>query len=422
MALTDNLVAAYKFNSGALTTDSSGNAKTLTAVGTPTDGTGKSGNGATVSSGNAFSRATPVNADNGDFTISIWVKLTNEIGSAFYTFAAFTTANLWIYFRYDYNGGTRRLQAYVTGGTYTGANYNVSLGTAGWHHICLVRTQSTGNFIIYLDGSNVANATDTSATTGNSKDFYLASGSGNNYIDGVVDEAYFWDRALSSTEITTLYNSGNGSFYPFNAAYTLAMAQASFTETGNATLLTHGAKLVSAYGAFTLTGRTILLALGKKMTAAYASFVLTGNDVVYKFGKVLSAVYGSFILTGQALTLKTALSTTLSYGSFALTGIATGLKRGYTLTAQYASYVLTGIAASLLLARRYALAAATFTLTGIALVFGKAVSLVASTGRFTVTGFNAILKLVGWLFDTKHTNSWSEDSRNTDTWTLDDKN
>jgi hypothetical protein len=34
-------------------------------------------------------------------------------------------------------------------------------------------------------------------------------------MGGVIDEVGIWKRALSASEITTLYNSGSGTTYPF---------------------------------------------------------------------------------------------------------------------------------------------------------------------------------------------------------------
>ena len=34
------------------------------------------------------------------------------------------------------------------------------------------------------------------------------------YLNGKIDELYLWNKELTSTEVTTLYNSGTGKFYP----------------------------------------------------------------------------------------------------------------------------------------------------------------------------------------------------------------
>ena len=40
----------------------------------------------------------------------------------------------------------------------------------------------------------------------------------NRYITAYMDEFAFWNRALTSTEITQLYNSGSGLQYPFTTS------------------------------------------------------------------------------------------------------------------------------------------------------------------------------------------------------------
>jgi hypothetical protein len=42
------------------------------------------------------------------------------------------------------------------------------------------------------------------------------------YLNGRLDEVGVWSRALTQTEITSLYNSGSGFSYPFSAANTYA--------------------------------------------------------------------------------------------------------------------------------------------------------------------------------------------------------
>jgi len=49
----------------------------------------------------------------------------------------------------------------------------------------------------------------------NSIDFNIgARNSATQYTNGIIDEVGIWDRVLTSTEITELYNSGVGKQYP----------------------------------------------------------------------------------------------------------------------------------------------------------------------------------------------------------------
>lgn len=92
----------------------------------------------------------------------------------------------------------------------------VTLNDGNWHHICIVIRQNTGAttpfatawaglFDVYIDGSNV--------TTGGYSGFYTItadntlSGSAK-FMDGSLSNCSIYNSALTSGQVTTLYNSG----------------------------------------------------------------------------------------------------------------------------------------------------------------------------------------------------------------------
>ena len=90
-----------------------------------------------------------------------------------------------------------------------------------WHQYSF--TASGTNFALYIDGSLISNTGWTLQTpsynyTGTQiGSFYRSSGTPGyvEYFSGLEDEVGFWTRLLSSSEITSLYNSGSGRQYPF---------------------------------------------------------------------------------------------------------------------------------------------------------------------------------------------------------------
>src|SRR5262249_41498008 len=85
-----------------------------------------------------------------------------------------------------------------------------------WHHVLGTYTSSGGGTVkIYVDG--VQDGTNTAGGSMGSDTAYLAFGSfianhsasGAKY-NGNLDELGFWNRVLSGSEITQLYNSGAG--------------------------------------------------------------------------------------------------------------------------------------------------------------------------------------------------------------------
>jgi len=96
------------------------------------------------------------------------------------------------YLDLDYYGGRK----YVTW----------SFDTATWYHVAI--TYSNPLITYYVNGSSIGTQTFASMDTTDDV-FYIARGIGGNfYFDGLMDEITIFDYALSSTEITTLYNSG----------------------------------------------------------------------------------------------------------------------------------------------------------------------------------------------------------------------
>lgn len=92
-------------------------------------------------------------------------------------------------------------ETYVTGST------TISAGT--WYHVVLIYDGS--DVYLYVNGSSDATPV---AQTGNTKDLddapAIGSHSGADFWDGIVDEVGIWNRSLNSSEITQLYNGGDG--------------------------------------------------------------------------------------------------------------------------------------------------------------------------------------------------------------------
>jgi hypothetical protein len=45
------------------------------------------------------------------------------------------------------------------------------------------------------------------------------------FFDGTIDEVGIWNRSLSSSEVSELYNGGSGASYPFPDVLTLNITQ-----------------------------------------------------------------------------------------------------------------------------------------------------------------------------------------------------
>ena len=159
------------------------------------------------------------------FSFSLWVRL--EVGHASFNkllmnfphgdssnpeYIQFFTQNS--YFKAYYRAGG----SYISVNQTTGPLPN---GDSGWLHLVLVgiRTSSTDHTLkIYKNGSEVAS---NDSSTVDFEDFTttekIAIGRGSSssgsqtYHAFKVDDVSIWSKALSSTEVSNLYNSGSGS-------------------------------------------------------------------------------------------------------------------------------------------------------------------------------------------------------------------
>ncbi len=103
-----------------------------------------------------------------------------------------------------------------------------------WHH-CVV-TNSAGTVQFYTDGlTDGASASQTATNTLTDANFRTLIGGDiqdvTAYITAKIDEVGIWNRALSATEVTQLFNRGNGLEYPLNGYTTLAYRYQSKIET-----------------------------------------------------------------------------------------------------------------------------------------------------------------------------------------------
>jgi len=114
---------------------------------------------------------------------------------------------------------------YVQSGGYIGLYYNGALQQTGstisagfvslntWHHLVAVY-DGAGSVTFYKNATN-AGTKSISWTDGTGTcNTYVGSYSGiSNYFGGIIDEVGVWNRALSASEVTELYNSGAGLQY-----------------------------------------------------------------------------------------------------------------------------------------------------------------------------------------------------------------
>lgn len=272
MALKDNVTNYWKLdgNSNDSVGGLNGTDTSISYV------TGKINQGAGFDSGTdkiSFSSTTLISGTS-DFTLSLWIKYTSGV---FIISRRDASVFNW---QLVYNAG----KLYFTiGATNLFDGSNITLDS-NWHHIVITRA-STTNWVLYKDGSSVSTSNvNNSIATGKTLTFGDDSASENSSMIGTLDEVGVWSRAISADEVTQLYNSGNGSQYPFPQNIVLTLATGSYTLTGQNSIF--GRVIVSTLvtGLYSLTGSLV-------------SFTSTLHT--YWTAKVINPTYWRNKLTGN---------------------------------------------------------------------------------------------------------------------------
>lgn len=232
-----NLMAYYRFEAGALTTDDSGNGNTLTNTNTVGEGTGVFGGAADFGSANTnkfLSLGSNLSiGGNGQLSVSFWAKMNTEITTGIQVFFIHNStlgANRYMQFFYDYNAGSRRFLWDCSGANIT---KTVALGTT-WHHFAMTRPDGDGAvFQAYFDGGCVGTASiGTSPLTRNDV-FIGAQTSGANFAASILmDDVAIFNKVLSADEIKELYEGRYIGEFPAEGT-----AQKIYTNELNSTLL-----------------------------------------------------------------------------------------------------------------------------------------------------------------------------------------
>jgi len=232
MALTDSILAYYKFDSGALTTDATGNGQTLTnANSVGENASGKIGYAADTGSSNTNKTLyqdsnSPLGLTYDQFATgwswSGWVNINTN------------AASKWICLWQVQSGANRRrncglmndngtLKVVVYDGSASSYTTSHTFSTATWYHIVLTYDGSTlrcyANNSEVLSQSRAMNYSSSSAAGGFGLFADRQSGASDSFLSAIIDEFGAWSKKLTTDEISALYNSGSGLQYPFTTTH-----------------------------------------------------------------------------------------------------------------------------------------------------------------------------------------------------------
>ena len=244
--ISDGLIGYWNLDDGTIsgTTvyDNSGLGNDGISVGSPSPTPGKVGTGALAFGPSKYITIDSISDDAGgdDITLNGWVKTT-------------TTANTW-WLSCNTVGKGNKVLFGVAGSTDNGkcAAYDGADGAREafssdpvndnqWHMLTYAKSGSAGP--IYVDGVEQATHTVNYASFRSDDLWSIAmewdsGGPGNYFSDAAqVDEVAIWRRSLTTEEIVTIYNGGNGKALPLSAmASNPSPADGAIYEAGWATL------------------------------------------------------------------------------------------------------------------------------------------------------------------------------------------
>jgi len=228
-SLLTGLLAYWKFDNngsgGVSLLDSSGNGRTLSA---PYGTAGLELVTGIINAGVYFNpdeqpylsrNSEFLNGSRDGYSISAWVKTGvsdnffivdqatgNNYGGSTITLDMFSDGTIYGTIYYDDSGNGDR----VIGST--------SVNDGDWHHLAFIWKKGE-SIQVYVDGAldgsgdasdNYANVATENLSINSNADGSFAVGT-----ECVIDEVGIWNRDLSGSEITSLYNAGAGKSYPF---------------------------------------------------------------------------------------------------------------------------------------------------------------------------------------------------------------
>ena len=138
-----------------------------------------------------------------DFSVSMWIKATTGGSVRDQVFGG--PSGFFLFGTTVLSGGLlSNKMCYVNGGSYVALT--PTLRDGNWHNIVITYNSSATNLIAYTDGVETYNAT-YNAGTNNVID-RISEDTYGNYWKGNLDELAVWTSELTSSDVTSIYNSG----------------------------------------------------------------------------------------------------------------------------------------------------------------------------------------------------------------------
>ena len=222
MAIETNLFSYYKFDGDVADSIGAYNG-TASGSGTVSFPASMTGFGQCMDlAPNAYSNIGSVSQwGSGSFSISCWINIDVAPSGDYYTvFAADNASSIgFALFTHPGTSGRLRFEIGTNGADWRNVYSTNALSASTWYHVVVVVDRSTNSAQMYIDGTLQSNASDTGTAAGSlsvvgtvpTKANYWGASDNTalTYWDGKIDDGALWNRALTSAEVTSIYNAGN---------------------------------------------------------------------------------------------------------------------------------------------------------------------------------------------------------------------
>mgnify|MGYP000320634467 CR=1 FL=1 len=199
--------------------------------------TGKLGNAWSFDGSNDKVTLTPTFSGKSAFTYSAWINPSSSSNHWAFPFYEGSGENPKVGIGLDYFNSNGLAYFYVSTASHSAISISVSnIPKGSWTHVTGVydgSASSSDRLKFYINGALVSSTLSgtpptTIPTLGG--DLYLGWYQANYWFNGLMDQTLFYDKALSASEISTIYNSGSGTTTPDTVGL---FAHYNFEQTGN---------------------------------------------------------------------------------------------------------------------------------------------------------------------------------------------
>jgi len=159
------------------------------------------------------------------FSVAVWIRLDSlpsVVGHESYIFQQNVGASPWSAHWLHIDDSDDKLTAGTRNTTNTAyyVRSTDALSVDTWYHIVFVNPGNGQDLILYVNGVDVSASANTFSGTIleglDNTNFGTAYTFSTTIFEGTIDSPAIWSRALTSGEVTSLYNLGNGRTHPFN--------------------------------------------------------------------------------------------------------------------------------------------------------------------------------------------------------------